>query len=50
MAAARVLEPKTQRVHLSSDTLKTEAEVKAWLTATEKNLMAKLKAWPVVIS
>ena len=31
MAAAKLLEPKTQRVHLTSGTLKTEQEVKAWL-------------------
>ena len=31
VAAAKLLEPKTQRVHLTSGTLKTEQEVKAWL-------------------
>lgn len=50
MAAAKLLEPKTQRVHLTSGTLKTEAEVKAWLAGTEKDLLAKLKDGPVVIS
>jgi len=50
MAAAKILEPKIQRVHLTSGTLKTEAEVKAWLTDTEKSLLAKLKVGPVVIS
>lgn len=50
MAAARLLEPKTQHVHLSSGTLKTEQEVKAWLAGTEKDLLAKLKTGPVVIS
>ena len=50
MAAAKLLEPKTQRVHLTSDTLKTEQEVKAWLVGTEKDLLAKLKNGPVVIS
>ena len=50
IAAAKLLEPKTQRVHLTSGTLKTEQEVKAWLAGTEKDLLAKLKTGPVVIS
>jgi hypothetical protein len=50
MTAAKLLEPKTQRVHLTSGTLKTEQEVKAWLADTEKDLIAKLKSGPVVIS
>jgi len=50
MAAAKLLEPKTQRVHLTSGTLKTEQEVKAWLAGTEKDLLAKLKNGPVVIA
>ncbi|AII57423.1 P-loop containing nucleoside triphosphate hydrolase [Dehalococcoides mccartyi CG1] len=49
-AAAKLLEPKTQRIHLTSATLKTEQEVKAWLASTEKDLLAKLKTGPVVIS
>lgn len=50
IAAAKLLEPKTQPVHLTSGTLKTEQEVKAWLASTEKALLAKLKTGPVVIS
>jgi hypothetical protein len=50
LAAARLLEPKTQRVHLSSGMLKTEQDVKSWLAKTEKDLMKKLKDGPVVIS
>ncbi len=50
MAAARLLEPRTQHVHLTSGALKTEADVKAWLTETEKDLVTKLKDGPVVIS
>lgn len=50
MAAAKLLEPKAQQVHLFSGTLKTEAEVKSWLASTEKNLLAKLKDGPLVIS
>jgi hypothetical protein len=50
MVTAKLLEPKTQHVHLTSGTLKTEQEAKAWLTETEKDLLAKLKDGPVVIS
>jgi len=50
MAAAKLVEPKTQRVHLSSGTLKTEQEVKTWLADTEKDLLAKLKNGPVIVS
>ncbi|RLI52846.1 MAG: hypothetical protein DRP09_17085, partial [Candidatus Thorarchaeota archaeon] len=50
VAAARLLEPKAQRVHLASGTLKTEQDVKAWLTRTEKDLLEKIKNGPVVVS
>jgi len=50
MAAAKLLEPKTQRVHLTSGTLKTEQEVREWLTGTEKELLARLKDGPIVVS
>ena len=50
MAAAKLLEPKTQHIHLTSGTLKTEREVKTWLAGTEKDLLGKLKDGPVVIS
>ncbi len=50
LAAAKLLEPKTQRVHLTSGTLKTDQEVKAWLASTEKDLLAKRKNGPIVIS
>ncbi|MBZ5499154.1 MAG: BREX system P-loop protein BrxC [Acidobacteriia bacterium] len=50
MAAAKLLEPKIQRVHLSSGTLKTEQEVKGWLAGAEEDLLAKLKNGPIVIS
>ena len=49
VAAARMLEPKTQRVHLTSGTLKTGDQVKSWLADTEKEILAKLKDGPVVI-
>jgi len=50
LKAAKLLEPKIQRVHLSSGTLHTEAEVKAWLTKQEQDLLAQLKKGPVVIA
>ena len=48
--AARLLEPKVQQVRMSSPTLRTEAEVKAWIAAQEQTLLAKLKDGPVVVS
>ncbi|HOX23760.1 MAG TPA: hypothetical protein PLL10_09865, partial [Elusimicrobiales bacterium] len=50
LAAAKLLEPKTQHVHLTSPTLKTAEDVKAWLSAKEKELLAQIKKGPVVIS
>lgn len=47
--AAKMLEPETQYVTLKSDTLRTEAEVKAWLATQETTLVAKLKEGPVVV-
>jgi len=47
--AAKLLEPKTQYVTLKSDTLRTEAEVKAWLGEQEKSLLGKLNNGPVVV-
>ncbi len=50
IAAAKLLEPKTQHIHLTSGTLKTEQEVKDWLVGTEKLLLAKLTDGPIIIS
>ncbi|MFP4106352.1 MAG: BREX system P-loop protein BrxC [Phycisphaerae bacterium] len=50
LAAAKLLEPATQHMRLSSGTLKTEQDVKDWLAGTEKELLAKIKNGPVVIS
>lgn len=49
-SAAKLLEPKLQRVHLSSDTLKTADDVKDWLAKQEKILTKKLKDGPVIVS
>jgi len=49
-AVAKLLEPKTQHVHLTSGTLKTEQDVKDWLAEQEKVLLEKVKKNPIVIS
>jgi len=48
--AARLLEPKVQRVHLSSGTLKTEADVRTWLGEQETSLLTQLQRGPIVIA
>jgi len=50
MRAAKLLEPKTQQVRLTSGTLKTPGEVKAWIAAQEKVLLAKVAEGPVIVS
>jgi hypothetical protein len=47
--AAKLLEPKTQRVHLTSGTLRTEDDVRAWITIKQDELILKLKEGPVVV-
>lgn len=49
MKAAKLLEPKTQYVRLSSGTLTTEPEVKAWVAEQEAKLLGKLAEGPIVI-
>jgi hypothetical protein len=49
MAAAKLLEPKMQRVHLTSGTLRTEQDVKTWLVDAEKKMLCELKKGPIVI-
>ena len=49
MKAAKLLEPKTQYVHLSSGTLTSEQEGKAWMAEQEGKLVAKLAEGPIVI-
>lgn len=49
LAAAQLLEPKTQSVRLASGTLKTPEDVEAWLEGTKKDLLQKLKKGPIVI-
>jgi hypothetical protein len=50
LAAAKLLEPKTQSVKLTSGTLKTPEHVKAWVAETETELLGKLKQGPIVIN
>ena len=50
LSAARLLEPETQTVRLSSGTLKTETDVKNWIDRTEQELLEKLGDGPIVIS
>ncbi len=50
MAAAKLLEPKTQHLHLSSSMLRSPEDVKLWLNETEQQLLKKLVDGPVVIS
>ncbi|MGE5580215.1 MAG: BREX system P-loop protein BrxC [Bacillota bacterium] len=49
-AAAKLLEPKAQRVKLKASTLKTEQDVRQWLAETEEYLLRRIKDGPVVIS
>ena len=53
-AAARseadtLLEPKTRHVKLTSDTLRTEEDVRAWTRETEQALLVQVKQGPLVI-
>jgi len=50
LAAAKMLEPKIQRVKVTSGTLKSPDDVKAWLARTETDLLAKLQRGPIVIN
>ena len=48
--ADKVLEPKTRHVKLTSDTLRTEDDVRAWTRETEQELLEQLKQGPVVVN
>jgi hypothetical protein len=50
MKAAKLLEPKTQQVRLTSGTLKTPDEVKAWIAAQEKLLLGKVAEGPIIVN
>ena len=48
--ADKLLEPKTRHVKLSSDTLRTEDDVRAWARKTEQELVEQVKQGPVVVN
>jgi hypothetical protein len=50
LAAAKLLEPKTQTVRLTSGTLRTEEDIRSWVNDVENDLMAKIKDGPILIS
>jgi hypothetical protein len=50
LAAAKLLEPKTQTVRLTSGSLKTEDDIRSWINDVENDLMKKIKDGPIVIS
>ena len=50
LSAARLLEPETQTVKLTSGTLKTEDDVRNWINRTEQELLERLEDGPIVIS
>ena len=50
LAAAKLLEPKTQTVRLTSGSLKTEDDIRSWINDVENDLIAKIKDGPIVIS
>jgi hypothetical protein len=49
IAAAKLLEPKVQRITLPSATLKNDGELKAWLDEVERRIREKLKDGPVIV-
>ncbi|MBW1706861.1 MAG: BREX system P-loop protein BrxC [Deltaproteobacteria bacterium] len=50
LAAAKLLEPETQTVKLTSGTLRTETDVKNWIERTEQELLERLEDGPIMIS
>lgn len=47
--AAELMEPTAKTIHLPSRTLKSEADLDAWLDETRKHLVAALALGPVII-
>ena len=47
--AAKLLEPKAQHVQLPRGTIKTDDDLKAWLTEAEDRIRKKLKEGPVIL-
>lgn len=49
LEAAKLLEPKVQQIKLPHRTLKSEEDIKAWLTEVEAQMMNDIKNGPLVI-
>jgi len=47
--AARLMEPKVQEIELPCRTMKTEADVDAWLTEARVILLQKIKIGPIIV-
>jgi hypothetical protein len=50
LSAAKLLEPKTHNLKLTSGTLRTPDDVREWLQDTERKLLEQIKQGPVIIS
>lgn len=48
--ADEIFEPKVQYLHLTSNILKSEADIDAWLEDAKKKMTAKMKNGPLVIN
>ncbi len=48
-AAAKLLEPKVQHVHLPGGTIKNDDDLKAWLAEAEDCIRKKLNDGPVIV-
>ena len=48
-AAAKLLEPKAQHVHLPGGTIKNDDDLKSWLAEAEDCIRKKLKEGPVIL-
>lgn len=48
LADAKLLEPETQTIKLTSGTLKTEDDVRNWIVDVEKNLLDNIQDGPIV--
>ncbi|MBI4584108.1 MAG: BREX system P-loop protein BrxC [Planctomycetes bacterium] len=49
LRAARLIEPEVRHVRLASGPLKTADDVKRWIAATERDLLAKIEKGPIVV-
>lgn len=49
LEAAQLLKPELQKITLPARTLKTQADVDAWLDQTRKLLMDKLSKGPILV-